>query len=220
MALLDLLESGPLSLPELVARSALPKPTVHRLLRALAHHSLIHREGRLFRLGPRFTRPGWSAPADRLPAAAAFVLPRLRDVTGESAQLYRPAGEARVCIAAAELSTGLRDTVPVGAVLPMTAGSAAQVLLAWSRPEDSAALLQAARFNERALASVRSRGWAESVAEREPGVASVSAPVRESGEVVAAVSVSGPIERLGRAPGRRHATHVVAAAEELTALLT
>jgi DNA-binding IclR family transcriptional regulator len=101
----------------------------------------------------------------------------------------------------------------------MTAGSAAQVLLAWRRPEASAALLQAARFDERALAAVRSRGWAESVAEREPGVASVSAPVRQAGEVVAAVSVSGPIERLGRAPGRRHARHVVAAADELTALL-
>jgi DNA-binding IclR family transcriptional regulator len=55
------------------------------------------------------------------------------------------------------------------------------------------------------------------VAEREAGVASVSAPVLSpTGEVVAAISVSGPIERLGRSPGRLHATAVVAAARELS----
>ena len=43
-------------------------------------------------------------------------------------------------------------------------------------------------------------GWAESVGEREAGVASVSAPVRDAGRsVVAAISVSGPADRLGRA---------------------
>jgi DNA-binding IclR family transcriptional regulator len=55
------------------------------------------------------------------------------------------------------------------------------------------------------------------VAEREAGVASVSAPVLgPGGEVVAAISVSGPIERLGRSPGRLHAAAVVAAAHELS----
>ena len=67
---------------------------------------------------------------------------------------------------------------------------------------------------------MRRRGWAQSVAEREPGVASVSAPVRgPSGRVVAAVSVSGPIERLTRQPGRQHAAAVVAGADRLTDLL-
>ena len=66
--------------------------------------------------------------------------------------------------------------------------------------------LQGARFTATTLSGVRRRGWAQSVGEREPGVASVSAPVRgPSGRVVAAVSVSGPIERLTRTPGRLHA---------------
>ena len=51
---------------------------------------------------------------------------------------------------------------------------------------------------------MRRRGWAASVGEREAGVASVSAPVFDGpGTVVAAVSVSGPIDRLGQHPGRR-----------------
>ena len=46
---------------------------------------------------------------------------------------------------------------------------------------------------------------------------SVSAPVRSpSGKVIAAVSVSGPLERLSRQPGRMHAPAVLAAAERLS----
>jgi DNA-binding IclR family transcriptional regulator len=71
-------------------------------------------------------------------------------------------------------------------------------------------------FGERALLEVRRRGWAQSVAEREPGVASVSAPVRDSaGAVIAAVSVSGPIDRMGRRPGARWAADLLAAADAL-----
>jgi DNA-binding IclR family transcriptional regulator len=67
---------------------------------------------------------------------------------------------------------------------------------------------------------VRRRGWAQSVAEREPGVASVSAPVRDSGgQVIAAVSVSGPVDRIGRRPGVRWAADLLAAAEALQARL-
>ena len=51
-------------------------------------------------------------------------------------------------------------------------------------------------------------------------MASVSAPVRgPSGRVLAAVSVSGPIERMGRQPGRLHAGAVVSAANRLTEVL-
>ena len=70
------------------------------------------------------------------------------------------------------------------------------------------------------LAAVRRRGWAQSLGEREPGVASVSAPVRSpSGRVIAAVSISGPIERLTRQPGRVHAETVMRAALNLTDLV-
>ena len=85
----------------------------------------------------------------------------------------------------------------------MTAGSGAKVLLAYSDAATQAAVLPGGEFSDRALAEVRRRGWAQSAAEREPGVASVSAPVRDAGgAVVAAISVSGPIDRIGRRPGR------------------
>ena len=49
-----------------------------------------------------------------------------------------------------------------------------------------------------ALENVRRQGWAENVSEAESGVASIAAPVRNGrGDVVAAVSVAGPTQRLG-----------------------
>ena len=63
-------------------------------------------------------------------------------------------------------------------------------------------------------------GWVETVEEREPGVASVSAPVTAAAAgVLAAVSVGGPIERLTRQPGKRFGADVVAAAEDIAAAL-
>jgi DNA-binding IclR family transcriptional regulator len=214
---LDAVESGASTLAGLVERTGLSRATVHRLAVALEVHRLLarDRDGR-WRLGPRLGELAGGTPGDPLLERAASVLPRLRDATGESAQLYRRQGDRRVCVAAAERGSGLRDTVPVGSRLPLSAGSAAQVLIAWT-PEDP--LVRTAAFTPRTLADVRRRGWAHSVAERESGVASVSAPVRgHDGRVVAAVSVSGPLERLTRSPGRLHAEAVCAAAAELSRL--
>ncbi|MDR0782856.1 MAG: IclR family transcriptional regulator [Propionibacteriaceae bacterium] len=220
-AVLTALESGPMTLAGLVSVTGLARPTAHRLAVALEYHRLVGRDlnGR-FVLGPRLGELAQSAGEDRLLATAGPILARLRDITGESSQLFRRQGDIRICVAAAERPTGLRDTVPVGGQLSMKAGSAAQILLAWEEPDRIQRGLVQAHFNAETLATVRHRGWAQSVAEREPGVASVSAPVRSpSGKIIAAVSVSGPIERLTRSPGRLHAPAVVAAAEKLSSVL-
>ena len=220
VAVLTTLESGPASLAQLVAATGLARPTAHRIAVALERHRLVSRDSQgRFVLGPRLAELATAAGEDRLLAIAQPILIQLRDLTGESAQLYRRQGDSRICVAAAERATGLRDTVPVGSALPMTAGSAAQVLLAWDEPDRVNRGLRGARFTATSLAQVRRRGWAASVAEREAGVASVSAPVRgQGGKIIAAVSVSGPIERLTRSPGRLHAAAVVAAGEKITAL--
>ena len=218
---LGALEAGPLSLAGLVHATGLARPTAHRLAVALEYHRLVARDlqGR-FVLGPRLGELAAAAGEDRLLAAAGPILAALREMTGESAQLYRRQGDERICVAAAERPTGLRDSVPIGAVLPMTAGSAAQVLLAWEEPDRLHRGLVGARFSATTLAGVRRRGWAQSVAEREAGVASVSAPVRgPGGRVVAAVSVSGPLERLSRTPGRLHAAAIMGAANRLTEVI-
>lgn len=221
-AILAALTAGPTSLAELVAATGIARPTAYRLARALETHGLVARDaGNRMTLGPRLGELASAANADRVVALAGPVLTALRDATGESAQLYQRNGQDRVCVATADLPAGLRDTVPVGSVLSMEAGSAAQILAAWDDPARVGRLLERARFSARTLSVVRRRGWAASVAERESGVASVSAPVRGPGrQVIAAISVSGPIGRLTRQPGVRLAPHVLAAAGRLTDALT
>ena len=189
VAILDALEAGPLSLGELTAATGLARATTHRLAHALELHGLVGRDraGR-YVLGPRLARPS-------LEQAARPALEALRDATGESVQLYVPRSGSRVCLLSLESPHSLRTIVAVGAVLPMDKGSAGKVL----RDEPA----------------VRRRGWAESVEERERGVASVSAPVRQHGLVVAAVSVSGPVGRTTRSPGRRYGHHVEEAARRV-----
>jgi DNA-binding IclR family transcriptional regulator len=201
----------PCALGELCERTGLPRATAHRLAVGLEAHRLLTRDadGR-WHPGPALGELA-HGHGDPLLTAAEDVLPELRDLTGESVQLYRrdPADPGlRVCVAAAEPASGLRDTVPVGVRVSMAAGSGAKVLAAWSRgPSD---------FPATVLDDVRRRGWAQSVAEREAGVASVSAPVRgPDGAVVAAVSVSGPVDRIGRRPGARWADALLTAARRL-----
>lgn len=218
---LSALEAGPSTLAQLVAATGLARPTAHRLAVALEHHRLVARDmqGR-FVLGPRLVELASAAGEDRLLAAAGPVLGALRDHTNESAQLFRRQGDQRICVAAADRPMGLRDSIPVGATLSMQAGSAAQVLLAWEEPDRLHRGLQGSKFTATMLSGVRRRGWAQSVSEREQGVASVSAPVRSpSGHVIAAVSISGPVERVSRQPGRLHAATVVAGANKLTEVL-
>ena len=220
-AILNTLEAGPHSLAELVAATGIARPTAHRLAVALEFHRYVARDltGR-FVLGPRAGELAAAAGEDRLLAAAAPALAALRDATGESAQLYKRQGDQRICVAVAERLSGLRDSVPVGAALTMQAGSAAQILLAWEDSEKIHRGVKNARFTAAQLAADRRRGWAQSVGEREAGVTSVSAPVRgPNGKVIAAVSISGPIERLGRQPGRIHAAAVVATAARLSEYL-
>ena len=215
VALLDLLADGAKSLRWLSDASRLPRPTAHRLLVALEAHGLVARDtAGLFRLGPRLTELALRAdPAIDLAALAGPVLAQLHESTGESVQLYVRSGDKRLCIAARDSGTGLRDSVPVGALLPLAAGSGGKVLMAWSA---DVAQFEAVPALE--LAAIRDRGWAASVAEREPGVASVSAPVLNTdGIVAAALCVSGPVSRLGQAPGRRLSGLVIAAAGELAA---
>ncbi|MEZ5225421.1 MAG: IclR family transcriptional regulator C-terminal domain-containing protein [Acidimicrobiales bacterium] len=62
-------------------------------------------------------------------------------------------------------------------------------------------------------------GYAVSVGEREPGVASVRRPCTTPPDVVAAISVSGPIDRTSTDPGHRYGHQVIDAATDLETAL-
>jgi len=196
MLVVSAVSDRPMGLAELQQATGLPRATTHRLASALEAHAVLRRdaEGR-YDLGDGLVALGREA-ARRFPLAdlARPILKDLAATTGESVQLFVREGDRRRCVVSIESPHGLRWIVPEGALLPIGIGSAGRLL-----DGETAA-----------------SGWIESVGEREAGVASVSAPLcSRDGGLLAAVSVSGPIERLSTSPGERFGPAVVAAAERL-----
>lgn len=189
---------GPCRLGDVVAATGINKATAHRLAAALEAHGLLRRGGDgAYRLGLRLVGLGHAAAADwPLAEVARPVLEALRDETGESVQLYVRDGDQRACIVSLESRHELRTIVPEGVRLPLDVGSAGRI-----------------------LGGTATGPWVASVEERARGVASVSAAVVAGADVVAAVGISGPLERLGTDPGARFGAAVAVAAERIAALL-
>ncbi|MEV4732489.1 helix-turn-helix domain-containing protein [Saccharopolyspora sp. NPDC049426] len=194
VAVLDAVKLERMTASELARYLGLSVPTAHRLVTSMVTHGLLSRDedGRL-RLGARFSLPF-------LEQIASPVLTDLQQETGETAQIWVRRCEHRLCLASVDSAAELRASVPVGTLLPLTAGGSAAIVLA----EPTTA-----------------PGWVESISRRTPGLCSVSAPVRrQSGETVAAVCVSAPVLRVGdTGPGALYGDAVIGAAARLSEAL-
>ncbi len=200
MAVLTAVEAGPRSLAELMQATGLTRATAHRLAVALEAHGLVRRDddGR-FSLGLRLIGLGHAA-AEALPGWL-----RRPPRAGLAAGADRRVGPA---VRAGRRRAGVRRV----------AGGSPRA--AHDRPGRRPPPARPRLGRPGPAPAGPAAGWVESVAERQAGVASVSAPVVDpSGRVIAAVSVSGPIDRLTRSPGRRHGAAVVEAADRIAAAL-
>jgi DNA-binding IclR family transcriptional regulator len=208
VAILDAVEAGARTFTTITKATGLSRTTTHRLIDALERHGyLFHVDGLGYALGPRLL--GLAAAAIRdlpLRQIARPALEGLARTTGESAQLFVRDEDRRVCIDSVGSERELRTVVEVGASLPLDKGSGGTILRAFDPHHDPGD----------GLDLIRSHGWAQSHGEREPGVASVSAPVfGPGGQLLAAVSVSGPQTRIPSSRAKGHAPAVIAAAREI-----
>jgi IclR family transcriptional regulator, KDG regulon repressor len=223
---------GSLGVSELARRLGLGKSTVHRLLTTLAAEGLIEQDaGGGYRLGLVMFELGEAVRVHLdLHVAAGPVLAMLRQQTGESSQVGVLDGTEVVYVDRLESSQTLRLFTETGRRVPVHCTSSGKVLLAHLPPPELEQLLasmslpaltphsitDAEGLREELLRTAR-RGWAEAVNEREIGVASIAAAVRNSdNQVVAAVSIGAPIIRLGPARRRELAAVVVEAAEAIS----
>ncbi len=225
VAIMDTLArtEGSISFSELSRQLEIPRPTLHRLIAAMREESLIDVQGGRFVLGPRLVE--WSTLAIQtsdLRQAAAASLARLVQQTGETASLYVRVGHQRICLDRVDGPGLLRPAIRIGEALPLHVGSAGRVILAWSDPLewDELWTLSERDFptvepvNPPDWWAIRHQGWVISERERDDALSSVSVPVLGiRGELIAALSVSGPLSRLTRERLREFLPWLRAAAE-------
>ncbi len=197
----------PTSVGELAETTGLPKSTTSRLVRALERQGLVQRDGARGSLqaGPvllRFARRG--AEVD-LASLAGDTLDRLAAASGETINLAVPGPLGVEHLAQRDSRHFLGGTNWVGRRVPYYCTANGKILLAFGAaplPAGEPARLTPRTIVDRdrleaELEAVRARGYATAVEELEPGLSAVAAPVRgRDGDVLAALSVSGPTIRL------------------------
>ncbi|WEK53647.1 MAG: IclR family transcriptional regulator [Candidatus Cohnella colombiensis] len=203
-----------LSLTEIAGRIGLHKSTVHRLLATLEDRGFVTRDSATdkYRLGLSILELSANLSHSDDPSAVLLTeMERLRDELSETVSLYVRDRTERVRIQAVQSTQAIRRVATVGARLPLFVGASSKILLAFAEPSvrnsvfsDPAwpATLDQQAFLKQ-LDEIVLAGYATSFEEREPGAAAVSAPIfNRSGKLVAALSVSGPSNRL--TPDRMH----------------
>jgi len=199
---------GSLRLAELEAVTGLPLPTVHRLLRALAHNGFVRQEpSRRYALGPRLIRLGETA-GRALGTWAGPRLAELVDEIGETANMAVLEADAVVYVAQVPSAHSMRMFTEVGRCVSAHSTGVGKALLSQLPDDQVRELLQRTGMPTRTprthtepaaflaeLAQVREQGWAVDTAEHETGVRCVAVPVLGA-PTRSAVSVSGPSERI------------------------
>lgn len=174
------------SLAELAEKTGFYKSTILRLAASLQRYGYLDRgEDGLFHLGPSLWRLGslYRRGFD-LGDAIRPELRRLVEITGETASYYVREGERRVCLYRHNSPRAARHHLSEGESLSLEGGASARVLRALAGEPG------------KACASVRERGHAVSLGERDPEVAAVSVPLLdEAGQLRGALAVSGLISR-------------------------
>ncbi|MDT7653860.1 MAG: hypothetical protein QOI36_5266 [Pseudonocardiales bacterium] len=220
-------EQPELTLQQITRMTGLPASTCQRLVRNLVVEGFLDRHDDVYRIGLDFVQ--WAAPGTLgldLVRLTRPALVALRDRTGETACLYVRHGPFRTVVSIADSRHPVIRRFAVGMVMPLHAGSAGKVLLAWDPTARQEAVGHGlSRFTEHTvvdidvlteqLAAVRRAGFAASFEERDAGAASVSAPVFGlSGELVATLGIGAPLQRLGPTEAERWAPVVVESARD------
>lgn len=197
---------GQLTLAQIARRTGVPRSSVHRMLERLVHLGWLSRSGHQYRLGLRLFELGSLAvQQDRLHAAALPCLRELRRLTGHTVHLAILDGEDVIYLEKMDGSIGVdidtrtggrrsAATTSVGKVLVANAFGAATGLA--TRPGSPLAPAESAR-RRREHAAIRLHGIAFDREETMPRIGCVGAPVGLKRDVVAAISICGPIDRLG-----------------------
>lgn len=236
VAVLDAFTHGELRLgvSDVARATGLSTSTAHRVLGSLCAHGLVTKMGQSYALGPRILQLAAAArDTGNLTAVARPVMTALRDATGETVGLHVNKGGGRFVIDQVESTQPLRRTYTEwGQSIPLYQGAPSRVLLAYADDQTRAAVL-AGPFESitsstvvdpdalaREIELVRQNGYTFSFEERVAGIRSIAVPLRDfTGQVIAAMSVTGPAIRVTEQWMHRMLPTILQAASDISVAL-
>lgn len=221
-----------LGLAEIAARTRLPKATTHRLLASLKAIGLIEQphEGDHYRLGMKLFELGSVVLANlELPREAQPFVDRLAAMTGATIHLCIFDGDQAVFVDRRHADAVTRNTLIRLEGAPVHCTAVGKAILAF-QPERVIRRIIAqglTAFTPRTitegpallaeLARIRERGFAIDEGEHQPDLRCIAAPIRNgAGQVIAAISVSGPSTLIAPADDDRTSRLVTGTAQELS----
>lgn len=202
-----------MNLSELSSITGYPMPTVYRLVSTLRSKGFVTLSDSKnnYRLGLKFFEiASRVARGTGLLQAAYIALENLSSISGENASLSVFDGKSALCMASFDSSDSLKATINIGERVPLHAGALSRTLLAYLPNTMQERIINDPNleiFTENtktdpdvlmeSLQSVKELGYAYSVSEAVPGVASLAAPIRDfRSKVVGAVAILAPIQRM------------------------
>ncbi|CDZ56740.1 IclR family transcriptional regulator [Neorhizobium galegae] len=220
---------------ELARRLGIAKSTVHRLVVTLMAEDFLeqNRETGRYRLGLGLFGLG-SLVRNRmdLSTEARTVLMDLRQETDETVLLAVPAGPEIMYVRVQPSRQAVRISAEIGMRAPYHSTAAGRALLAF-QPESRIAALTAAPLPlrtsktvtdpdklQKLLGNIRRLGYAVEDEENELGMRAIAAPIHDAqSEVVGAVAVAGPVQRLSLKNLNGFAEPLLVAARAISARL-
>jgi len=203
-----------IGISDLAKRLGLAKSTVHRLASTLLDQGMLEQnagDGK-YRLGLALFELGTLVRRKMdFTMEARPYLRTLMEKTGETVHLAILDHDSVLYIITHESKQSLRMGSKVGTRAPVHSTAVGKTLLAFQPEEEIARIIARglpssapntvvdAKALQRELALVRTRNYAVDDEESEVGLRSIAAPIRnDSGNVIAAISIAGPVHRMTR----------------------
>ncbi len=206
-----------LSQHELTARTGLPKATIHRTVRLLVRFGWLQRLGDQFRLGTRlFEMGGRVVTTSRLRETAIPFLEDLYEVTHEIVNLGALDGTEVIYIEKIGSHRRIDTPARVGHRFPAYCTALGKAILSTApaelvdrviqeglQPRTRHTITDPDEFR-RELERVTANSFAIDDEEFADGMTCFATPIRGSGRAIAAISVTGPRERMDLVTMRPH----------------
>lgn len=227
------LQERPVGVTETAAALRLPKNSVFRIATTLANEGYLNRDelSKTYHASPKLLLLGYRAVSgEGLAEKSLDAMRTLRDATGETVLIGMLSENSGVVLEQVLSTQAVKVHVEIGHRFPLHTAAPAKAMLAFlpmERCQQLIATINFTRFTDTTittaraysaeLATVQRQGFALDRGEEMSDLACVAAPIFDRrGEVRSSIWITGPASRLSQRKCRQMASHVVAAAEEIS----